>query len=121
MNYPRVEYEMTKEDLAAILEACRPTPVIMVGGHTGPTPQDNANCAWAVLGKKMGFDYTTVRPIEGKGQRFFTAVPSETEEQRAEREEREAEERRAEEIATLMREIGERQERVRALLDVRSD
>jgi hypothetical protein len=41
------------------------------------TPQENANKAWQRLGEKMGFDYMTVQPIPGKGQRHFTAVEGE--------------------------------------------
>lgn len=67
------EYEMSEADLAALLEACRSVPMIAI--HAGPirSPQENANDAWAALGKRMGFDSTTVRPVAGKGQRFFTA------------------------------------------------
>lgn len=81
---PRVNYEMTKEDLKEIKEACRPVAAIMVGGVMPSTPQENANRAWAKLGEKMGFDSMTVRP-SGKGERFFTAVPSETEDQKKQR------------------------------------
>ena len=80
--YPRVNYEMTEEDLKALLEACRPTIAISVGGIPPSSPQENANRAWESLGKKMGFDHMTVQPIEGKDQRFFSAIPSETEEQK---------------------------------------
>ncbi len=32
-----------------------------------------ANDAWQELGQEMGFDYTTVEPVYGKGSEFFTA------------------------------------------------
>ena len=105
---PRVEYEMSQEDLDELLSACKPTPCMMVGGHTFSTPQENANAAWARLGEKMGFDSMSVRPSD-KGQRFFTAVPSETEDQKKDRLEREAEEKRQNEIQKLTSEIAERQ------------
>lgn len=114
--YPRTEYEMTEADLKELLEACKSQPVMMVGGYSPASPQENANRAWAGLGKKMGFDSTTVQPISGKGNRFFTAVPSETEEARTERMAREAEEARQKEIARLKSEITERQEKLGALL-----
>lgn len=85
MSYPRVEYEMTQADLDEILAACRSVPLIMVGGYAPRSPQENANDAWAALGRKMGFESMTVQPVNGKGMRFFTAVPSETPTQRAER------------------------------------
>jgi hypothetical protein len=72
----RKEFEMTEEDLRALLEACRPTPAMFLSGGTPmfDTPQENANRAWQRLGEKMGFDYLTVQPVPGKGQRTFSAV-----------------------------------------------
>jgi len=96
---------MTEEDLNCILDAGKPTPVMKIGSYIGSSPQENANHAWATLGAKMGFDWQTVLPMEGHGERFFTAVPSETPEHRAERLAREAEEKRQAEMATLRSEI----------------
>lgn len=112
--YPRAEYEMSEADLQAILDACTPTPVIMVGGYTPRSQQERANDAWAALGKKMGFDHMTVQPTS-KGMRVFTAVPSETAEVRAARLAREDDEKRAAEISQLEDEIGDRQKRLAAL------
>ena len=78
---PRVNYEMTEADLSKIKKACKPVACMMIGGSTGPSQQENANNAWASLGKKMKFDSMTVRP-DSKGMRFFTAVPSETDVQK---------------------------------------
>jgi hypothetical protein len=115
--YPRTEYEMTEDDLQAILTASRPTPVMFLSGGTpmSSSTQENANRVWAELGKRMGFDYMTVRPIPGKGTRFFTAVPSETEDQRTERLKQEAAAKRIAEIAQLEGEIAERQRRLETL------
>jgi len=107
--YPRTEYEMTEEDLQTISNACKAVRCMMVGGYIPSSSQENANRAWEALGEKMGFDYRSVRPISGKGPKFFTAVPSETESQRDERLKREAEEHRQSEIARLELEIEERQ------------
>ena len=73
----RKEFEMTKEELNELLEACRPTPAMYRSGGTPMfgTPQENPNTAWQRLGEKYGFDYMTVQPASGKGQRFFTAIP----------------------------------------------
>ena len=71
----RIEYEMTEEDLNELLEQCKPTPYMVVGGFTPRTPQENANAAWGILGEKMGFDSCSVLPVPGKGHRFFSAVP----------------------------------------------
>ena len=113
--YPRTEYEMSEDDLKALLAACRPVPVIMVGSYAPSSPQENANRAWARLGKKMGFDSDTVKPMQGKGDRFFTAVPSETEEARKGRLAREADEKRKQDIARLTAEIAERQRQLAEL------
>jgi beta-phosphoglucomutase-like phosphatase (HAD superfamily) len=113
--YPRVNYEMTEEDLKELLDACRPTPVMKIGSYTGSSPQENANRAWRKLGEKYGFDFMTVRPIQGKGQRFFSAVPTETKEQREERERKEKEEKRQGEILTIEQQITGLQKRLEEL------
>lgn len=71
----RREYEMSEDDLKALLDACKPVPLIAI--HTGmpASRQENANRAWQQLGHKMGFNYLTVQPVRGKDQRFFTAEP----------------------------------------------
>ncbi len=116
--YPRTNYEMTEEDYKELLEACKPTLCIKIGSYTPASPQENANRAWARLGEKMGFDYMTVRPIQGKTARFFSAVPSESEFQKAERLKREAEEKRLSEIKRLKGEIETRQRRLGELAKV---
>jgi nitrogen regulatory protein PII len=113
--YPRTEYEMSEADLEAIMNAIAPVPYIMVGGYAPRSQQERANSAWDALGQKMGFAHMTVRPIEGKGKRFFTAIPSETETARDERLAKEAEEKRQGEIARLTAEIAEREQQLAAL------
>jgi len=115
--YPRIEYEMIEKDLEKILNACKPTPVLFGnnGINLGGSQQEKANRAWKTLGKKMGFDSMTVRPIQGKCNRFFTAVPLETEEQRKERETKEAEERRLKRISDLKIEIADREKELKDL------
>ena len=113
--YPRTNYEMTEDDLKALLAAMRSVPVMMIGNSTGPPQQENANDAWARLGAKMGFDHMTVEPIQGKGNRFFSAVPSETEEGRLERLQREGQEARYAEREKLNAEIAARRERLAEL------
>lgn len=113
--YPRTNYEMTQEDLDTLLSAMRPVPVMMIGGFAPRSQQENANDAWAALGKKMGFDPMTVRPISGMSTRHFSAVPSETDIQRAERLTREAEEKRLRELAEVDAELERLQDRRNAL------
>jgi hypothetical protein len=74
----RQEYEMMIEQLARILDASKPTPVMFLSGGTPMfgTPQSNANVAWAILGRELGFAPMSVRPVPGKGERFFTAEPA---------------------------------------------
>lgn len=112
--YPRTNYEMTEEDLKAILDACKPVVAMMIGGHAPSSQQENANNAWAALGRKMGFDHMTVQPTS-KGNRFFTAVPSETEDQRKERLASEAEDAKKREIARITDGITELQTKLAAL------
>ena len=77
------------------------------------SPQENANRAWAKLGKKMGFDSMTVMP--GKEPRFFTAVPLETLEQKELRLKKEEEKKRQQEIESLRKTIATAQERIDVL------
>ncbi len=115
--YPRTNYEMTQAQCDALLAACKPTPVMFASGGVpiGGSQQENANAAWADLGRQMGFDHMTVQPVSGKGMRFFTAVPSETQEQQQTRIARQAEEKRHAEILVLNTEIADRQKRLQEL------
>lgn len=112
--YPRTDYEMTQDDLDALLTAMKPVPYMIVGGRPPPSQQENANRAWEALGKKMGFDHMTVRS-NNRGDRFFSAVPSETPTQRDARVAREAEEKRQARITALAGEIAARQTELDAL------
>ncbi len=69
----RKEYEMSQEQLDKLLDASKPTRVMKIAGQWGATQQENANSAWANLGRELGFDYLTVKP-SGKGDKFFSAV-----------------------------------------------
>lgn len=109
---PRVEYEMSEAEEKEILEASKPVPYIMAGGISPSSPQENANRAWGRLGKKRGFDHMTVRPDPGKGLRFFTAVPSETEKQQEERKSREKEEARVAGLKSLAKQKAEIEARI---------
>jgi hypothetical protein len=116
--YPRTEYEMTAEDLKGLLAAMKPVRAMMIGGTVPSSQQENANAAWAALGNKYGFDSMTVRPIAGKGDRFFTAVPNETEDQQAARIAKQKEEERLAEISRLENEIALKQSRLNHLNSV---
>jgi len=72
----RREFEMSEDDLAALMDASKPTPVMFLSGGAPlfDSPQDNANRAWKLLGDRLEFNHMTVRPVAGKGQRFFTAI-----------------------------------------------
>jgi len=69
------EYKMTQEQLNEILNACKPTPVMYLpdGQSMFKSPQENANYAWKKLGEVLKFDHTSVKPIPGKSQKYFTA------------------------------------------------
>ncbi len=72
----RKEYEMTQEQLDAILDASKPTVAIMIGSYMPPSPQENANRAWQLLANEMNFELMSVQPV-GTDQRKFTAIPME--------------------------------------------
>jgi len=68
----RKEYELSKEQLDGLMDACKPVTYMVFGGRPPSSPQENANRAWGNLGSEMGFEYMTVRPISGKDVSFFT-------------------------------------------------
>lgn len=68
----RDNFEMTQEQLDTLMNASKPVMMIALQCGTPSSPQENANAAWANLGKTMGFHPITVRP-NGKGDRFFSA------------------------------------------------
>lgn len=71
----RQEFEMTQEQFDKLMDACKPVPVMYLSGGQPmfTSPQDRANDAWERLGNELGFDHMTVRPVEGKSNKFFTA------------------------------------------------
>ena len=81
------------------------------------TPQENANRAWEKLGKKMGFDYMTVRPNQARGALYFTAVPTETPAQRDIRLHSEKEARRLLAVEAIKQNIAELQKQLDELTD----
>ena len=113
--YPRINYEMTEEDLKEILDSCKPVPMIMLQCGTPSSPQENANRAWKRLGDKMGFDSLTVQPIQGKSNRYFSAIPNETEQQRVDRVNKEFQEKKAKDINDLELSIKEDQDKLKEL------
>ena len=72
----RKEFEMTQDQLEALMAAMKPVPLIALQCGAPRSRQENANAAWQRLGKELGFDYMTVRP-NMTGDRFFTAEVSE--------------------------------------------
>jgi hypothetical protein len=68
----RTNFEMTADDLNKLLSAMKPVQMIALQCGAPRSAQENANAAWAELGKKMNFDPMTVQP-NGLGDRFFSA------------------------------------------------
>jgi len=68
-------FEMTPEQHAKLLDACKPVPMIMLQCGRTPSPQERANNAWASLGKELGFDHMSVRAIPGEPNTLFEAIP----------------------------------------------
>ena len=69
----RKEFTMTQKQLDTLLEACKSVPYMVMGGIPPRSPQENANEAWANLGKELGFDPMSVKPVTNKGMKVFTA------------------------------------------------
>lgn len=72
----RKEFEMTEAQLGVLMEASKPVPLIMLQCGMPSGAHENANNAWASLGRELHFNHMTVKPVSGKGTRFFTAIPT---------------------------------------------
>ena len=68
----RKEYKLTPEQKEKLLDAMKPVPYMVIGGHPPRSQQENANDAWKALGKELGFDGMSVQ-ASSKGSDFFTA------------------------------------------------
>lgn len=68
-------FEITKKQHEKLLDACKPVPMIMLQCGRPPSPQERANAAWESLGRELGFDYMSVRPIPGEPDTVFEATP----------------------------------------------
>lgn len=69
-------FHLTDEQYNRLLEACKPVPYMVFGGRPPISQQENANNAWCELGREMGFDGMSVKPIPGN-VRAFTAETKE--------------------------------------------
>jgi hypothetical protein len=67
-------FEMSDEQLAKIIDACKPVPYMVIGGQPPRSQQENANAAWAALGNEMGFKHMTVERC-GEDDKVFMAEP----------------------------------------------
>ena len=71
----RREYQMTDEQHARLMEACKPVVMIALQCGEPSSPYESAMRVWRALGTEMGFDWATVRPVIGKSDHYFTAKP----------------------------------------------
>ena len=67
------EFQMSEDDLKELYECAKPVPYIIIAGRPPQSPQEKANAFWERLGKKMGFNSETARPVGGKPDGHFTA------------------------------------------------
>ena len=79
----RYYYKMSEDDVGELLKATVEWP-----GLPGGSTADAVKLAWAAIGRKMGFDPSTVIPNREVGNRFFSAILIETEEQKTRKKER---------------------------------
>lgn len=68
----RKNFTMNAQQHAKLLEAMQPVPAMWIGGPPRSV-QQNANDAWCALGREMGFDGMSVRPIAGGSEYEFSA------------------------------------------------
>jgi hypothetical protein len=66
------KFTMNDTQLAGLMEAMQPRPMIMLQCGNPPSLQERANAAWQALGAEMGFKHMTVRP-DGPDPKNFVA------------------------------------------------
>lgn len=69
----RNEFELNDEQFENLMSLSRPAPAIALNCGEPPSRQQMANDFWQRLGRELGFEYMTARPVTGKGPKFFTA------------------------------------------------
>lgn len=74
MAAERRTYELSAEQ-EALLEAAILHPPLLVPGHEKESAQASADQAWQKIADELGFDWTTVAPLDPGSRRLFTAVP----------------------------------------------
>jgi hypothetical protein len=67
-------YELTDEQEAHLASALEHPP-IMIPGDLTESVKASGRAAWQRIADDMGFDWTTVVPIDPADRRRFTAVP----------------------------------------------
>lgn len=70
------KYRMSDEQLAKLLDACKPVPYMIIGDYLPRAPQQNANDAWHYLGQEMGFDGDTAEDAGTGDVHDFIAEPT---------------------------------------------
>lgn len=67
------EFQLSDMQVEELMSISRTAPALALNCGEPPSRQVLANGFWARVGGELGFDYTTARPVVGKGVRFFTA------------------------------------------------
>lgn len=70
----RQTYELSLEQ-EAFLQRAIEHPPIAIPGKPVESAQSAADAAWQRLADDLGFDWTTVEPLDPEDRRRFTAVP----------------------------------------------
>lgn len=69
-----MQYKLTKAELKNLINASEEIDYIVIGETKPRTPYERSIALWAEIGKRKGFDYTSVKPIFGKSEKYFDAV-----------------------------------------------
>lgn len=71
----RRTYYLNDEQDAALVRAMTEAPMILVPGRENEWQQPAADAVWQRIADDLGFDWTTVQPLDPDDRRRFTAVP----------------------------------------------
>lgn len=68
-------YRLSDEDLEQLLNASKPVPYMVFGGHPPSSPYDNAMRVWDVLAEKYGVVRSTIDNAGTGDMHDFIAEP----------------------------------------------
>ena len=70
-----MNYRMTDDEHARLIDACKPVPYMVFGGIAPESPTTKALRVWGEIAKRVGCVANTIGPSDTGDDRDFTGEP----------------------------------------------